>query len=313
MTSAAQPIRRSWQQVAADQDTVLTRWQARYRGMSEDAWQWKLDRRLWTPIFRGIVATHSGEVTPRQYRWAARLRIGQDGALIGDAALVELGFRLTALPVIDVGLADRPAGRALRMRPDGPIFRPRSVTGLADMVHPRPSLTVVRAPWAVLLAAALAPTDKAAEWRLAAVVQQGLTDVPALRRCLEQLPKLKRRALVLTVLDDVEFGAHAASELEFLRFCRRNGLPVPDQLQVKVRAGNRRLYVDACYTRRRVSVEVDGGHHRWVEQWDADVLRANDLAISAAGRGEVLLRFSAGNLRHEPERVAAQLRTALRG
>jgi hypothetical protein len=287
MTSAASQITRTWQQLAADQDTVLTRWQARYRGMSEDAWQWKLDKQLWTPILPGIVATHSGQVTPRQQRWAARLRIGQDGALIGDAALVELGFRLKDLPVIDVGLADRPAGKAAPMLSEGPLFRPRSVQGLASMLHPaRP---------------------------LAAVVQQGLATVPDLRRCLVELPKLKRRALVLTVLDDVELGAHAASELEFLRFCRGHGLPVPDELQVAVRAGSRKLYVDARYTRRRVSVEIDGGHHRWVEQWDADVLRANDLAISAAGKGEVLLRFSAGSLRHEPERVVAQLRLALLG
>jgi hypothetical protein len=313
MTSAASQITRTWPQLAADQDTVLTRWQARYRGMSEDAWQWKLDKQLWTPILPGIVATHSGQVTPRQQRWAARLRIGQDGALIGDAALVELGFRLKDLPVIDVGLADRPAGKAAPMLSEGPLFRPRSVQGLASMLHPARPLTVVRAPWAVLLSVALATTDKAAEWRLAAVVQQGLATVPDLRRCLVELPKLKRRALVLTVLDDVELGAHAASELEFLRFCRGHGLPVPDELQVAVRAGSRKLYVDARYTRRRVCVEIDGGHHRWVEQWDADVLRANDLAISAAGKGEVLLRFSAGSLRHEPERVVAQLRLALLG
>jgi hypothetical protein len=313
MTSPAPLIRRSWQQLAADQDTVLTRWQARYRGMSEDAWQWKLDKRLWSPIFPGIVATHSGEITARQFRWAARLRIGQDGALLGDAALVELGFRLKELPVIDVGLADRSAGQAIRMQPEGPLYRPRSVQRLSAMVHPARPLTVVRAPWAVLLAAALAPTDKAAEWRLAAVVQQGLTTVGDLRTCLAELPKLKRRALVLTVLDDVELGAHATSELDFLRFCRQHGLPVPDVLQKRLRAGNRTLYVDARYTRRKVNVEIDGGHHRWVEQWEADVLRANDLAISASGRGEVLLRFSAGNLRHDAARVAEQLRAALLG
>ena len=138
MTSAASQITRTWPQLAADQDTVLTRWQARYRGMSEDAWQWKLDKRLWTPILPGIVDTHSGEVTPRQQRWAARLRIGQDGALIGDAALVELGFRLKELPVIDVGLADRPAGKAAPMLSEGPLFRPRSVQRAGPLLDAAP-------------------------------------------------------------------------------------------------------------------------------------------------------------------------------
>ena len=124
------------------------------------------------------------------------------------------------------------------------------------------------------------------------------------------MPHLPRKALLREVLDDVELGAHAASELDFLRFLRRHGLPAPDRLQRPIRSGTLR-YLDAWWERQRVTAEMDGAHHRLVGVWDDDALRANDVVLVERHDRILLLRFTRGNLRHDELRVAAQLRKAL--
>ncbi len=183
----------------------------------------------------------------------------------------------------------------------------RALKGLvvATAVPPRVGV----AP-AVLHAAAWASSDRAAEWRVAASVQQRLVRPAHLRRQAEQMPGLRRRRLITAVLDDVEQGAHAASELEFLRFLRRAGLPAPDRLQRPVRANGLR-YLDAWWDRQRVAAELDGAHHRLVAEWEADVLRANQVVVAERRDRLVLLRFTTGNLRHDGPVVAAQLAAVL--
>src|SRR3954465_9608359 len=85
----------------------------------------------------------------------------------------------------------------------------------------RPYLRLVHAHAATLHAIAWAATDEAAEHRLTLAVQQRITTPLSLRLSLEQMPQLPRHALVVEVLADVELGATAQSELDFLRFCRR--------------------------------------------------------------------------------------------
>ncbi|MCW2499913.1 MAG: hypothetical protein JWN87_1589 [Frankiales bacterium] len=70
-----------------------------------------------------------------------------------------------------------------------------------------------------------------------------------------------------------------------------------------MRAGGVR-YLDARYRRQRVTVELDGAHHRLVGQWEADALRT--LHVLASARDEQLVRLTRGNLRHD-EPVVAQL------
>ncbi len=163
----------------------------------------------------------------------------------------------------------------------------------------------------MLHAAAWAASDRAAEWRVAAAVQQRLVLPQDLRRALIGLQRLPRRPLIATVLDDVEQGAHAAGELAFLRFLRTWRLPAPDRLQRPVRLSGLR-YLDAWWERQRVAAELDGAHHRSVGAWEDDVLRANDVIVAGRSAGTVLLRFTTGNLRHDADRVAAQLAAVLR-
>ena len=316
MAAAATPgaeLDRRWETVAEGQAGVLGRRQALLGGLSEDQWQWRLDRRRWRSVLPGVVATHSGEVTELQRAWAAVLYAGPGACLTGDAALAVHGMRTLPVGALQVAVPERRTVRPqVLVLPDcqAVAVEPRRVRDLERWRHPVRRPPSVRLALAVLHAASAAASDRAAEWRIAAAVQQRLVLPHELRRALDELPRLPRRPLVRTVLDDVELGAHAAGELDFLRFLRRHRLPPPDELQRPVRAGRLR-YLDAWWQRQRVAVEVDGAHHRSVAEWEADALRSNDVVLSSRHERVVLLRFTSGNLRHDADRVAAQLAAVL--
>ena len=308
------PRASAWQDVLAEQEGVLSRRQALLGGLSEDQWQWRLDAERWQSLTPGVVVSHTGPVTPRQLAWAAVLVAGAGACLSGDAALSAWGLPLGELTSLHVAVpADRVVvPRVLRSSGAAPVrVVPRRVKDLATWRHPARRPPAVRIEGAVLHAAAWASTDRAAEWRVAAAVQQRRTSAAALRTALAAVPRLPRHALVATVLDDVELGAHAAGEIAFLRFLRRWRLPAPDRLQRPLRFATVR-YLDAWWERPKVAAELDGAHHRGVGTWESDLLRANDVVVAGRQDGTTLLRFTTGNLRHDGERVAAQLAAALR-
>jgi very-short-patch-repair endonuclease len=286
--------------------------QARLGGLSEDQWQWRLDTGRWQSVLHGVAVAHSGEVTDRQRAWAAVLYVGRDARLSADAALIELGMRLSAPREIHVVSPREVVPQVFAREPDDDVVRvtPHRALRLEEWAHPVRQPPLLRAPVAALHAAAWASSDRAAEWRVAAAVQQRLVRVGDLRPVLQQMPRVHRRGLLREVLDDIEYGAHAASELDFLRFLRAHRLPRPDRLQRPVRTGKLR-YLDAWWERQRVNVEMDGTHHRTVGIWDEDALRANDVVLVERHDRILLLRFTRANLRHDAERVAAQLAQAL--
>jgi hypothetical protein len=196
-----------------------------------------------------------------------------------------------------------------RQRAPREFFRPHRIDAAA-MLHPVRQPPQLRVAPAVLHAASWARSDRAAEWRVAAAVQKKLVTVPLLRAALKDSPRSRRQAAVRLVLDDVELGAHARTELDFLAFLRRNDLPLPDRLQFKVRANGVR-YLDAWWDRQRVGAEIDGTHHMEVGTWDEDTLRTNEVLVAARDDRMLLLRVTAGNMRHKEAELAAQFRSAL--
>jgi hypothetical protein len=311
-TPLAQAAAPTWRELMSQQDGVLSRIQALAAGLSEDAWQWQIETGRWQRVLPGVAAGHSGDITDRQRAWAAVLHSGRGAALTGDAALIEHGMKLERPDVVHVAVPHQRVVRPQTMATGegDELLRPHRLRDLPTWLHPARSPSVLRVAPATLHAVAWAPSARAGEWRLAAVVQQRLARVGDLRAAVGEMPRLERRALIRDVLDDVELGAHAASELDFLRFLRRHGLPLPDRLQRPVRVGKLR-YLDAWWDKQRVTAEIDGAHHRSVAAWNADVLRANSVVIRERYDRVLLLRFTRGNLRHDELEVAGQLREAL--
>ena len=315
MTRArAVPPQLRWDEVLAAQGGVIARHQALAGGLTARQWQWRTADQ-WQPVLPGVAVAHTGRVSADEQAQAAVLYAGPGAHLTADAALVRFGMKLPPCSVLHLAV---PEGRVVRPQvlpsvgDERPVLvHPHQVRGLWQWSHPVRRPPVLRAPVAALHAAAWAPTDRSGEWRLAAAVQQRIVRPADLRAALDQLPRLRRRALLRAVLDDVEHGAHAASELALLRFLRQHRLPAPDRLQRPVRWGTVR-YLDAWWERQRVAAEMDGAHHRLVGTWDDDALRGNAVVLRERHDRVLLLRFTAGNLRHDAEVVAAQLRDALR-
>lgn len=124
---------------------------------------------------------------------------------------------------------------------------------------------------------------------------------------MAELPRLRRRKLILRTLDDIGGGAQALSELDFVQLCRRSGLPAPDLQRRRVDTSGRVRYLDVYWQRWRLHVEIDGAHHMDVRHWAADLRRQNAIWIA----GDRILRFPAWLVRGRPAEVADQLRAAL--
>lgn len=295
----------SYDELLDRQGGVLARRQALRGGLSEGAYAWRLARARWQLVLPGVVVSHSGSLTFEEKVQAAVLYGGPGAAVSGDALMHLTKRGRGAEPdVIDVAID------AERQIAPYAFFRPHRCSRLAELSHPVRVPHQIRIAPGVLHAAAWARTDRAAEWRVAAAVQGRLVTVPQLRSWLVELPRLHRRRAIRVVLDDVELGAHARTELDFLAFLRRNCLPLPDRLQFLVRAGGVR-YLDAWWERQRVAAEIDGAHHMEVGSWDEDTLRANGVLVAARFDRVMLLRVTAGNLRHKESELAAQFRAVL--
>jgi very-short-patch-repair endonuclease len=101
-------------------------------------------------------------------------------------------------------------------------------------------------------------------------------------------------------------GDRTRSDLErdFLRLCRRHGLPAPDEVNVKVG----RWTVDFLWRRQRVAVETDFfDYHRGRVAFQDD--RARELGLRR--HGFAIHRFSEVQIDDEPAEVATDLRDAL--
>jgi uncharacterized protein DUF559 len=119
------------------------------------------------------------------------------------------------------------------------------------------------------------------------------------------LVRRARRQAEFAELLDPSGSDRTRSDLEgdFLRLCRRHGIPTPE---VNVRVGA--LTVDFLWRRRRLAVETDSyAYHRGQVAFQDD--RARDLELRR--HGLEVRRYSELQVNESPAQVAADLREAL--
>lgn len=97
------------------------------------------------------------------------------------------------------------------------------------------------------------------------------------------------------------------AEHDFRTICLRGGLPAPTSPSVRRRRDGR-YYLDAAWREYDAACEIHGTPHMRVEQWSADLFRANEIVLA----GPRLLVFSSYAVRHEQEVVAEQIVALLR-
>lgn len=145
---------------------------------------------------------------------------------------------------------------------------------------------------------------------MAAAVQQNRVRAEDLEVAITGFPRLRHRALLRLAIADIGGGSQALSEIDFVRLCRRHGLPDPTRQAVRREPSGRRRYLDASWRRRDgrlIVAEVDGALHLAPKRWWDDQLRQNELALADA----LVLRFPTVIIRTDDALVADQVRRAL--
>jgi len=158
--------------------------------------------------------------------------------------------------------------------------------------------------------AAVWSRDVRRAWRvLVAPVQARRLRPAEIRAELERAGKVRHRQSLGLLLADLEGGAQALSEVEFLRFCRRHGFPRP-RCQARLDSAGRRRCLDAEFRSRSgrpVRAEIDGGIHLKLEVRARDTIKDNDLHVD----GELVLRYASISIYTDDPDAVRQIRAAL--
>lgn len=264
----------------------------------------QLDAGRWRRWGRAIVL-HNGPLSRTEQCFVARAHGAPGSILTAFTALELVGLQGWSRPEIHVLT---PHGARNSGRCPFPV---RFLEVGRATVPRRHRLSATHIPrQAVVVAAGLLASERAACGLVIATVQQRISAVASIRGALELAPTVRHRKMLRLVLDDVEQGADALSEIDFVRLCRRHRLPAPEQQAVRRAPGGRRRYLDASWRRpdgRTLAVEVDGAVHLSQRRWWDDQARQNEIVLADT----VLLRYPSVVIRTDPAIVADQLRRGL--
>ncbi len=264
-----------------EQGGTISRRQVFAEGGNDTLIERMVRRRLWRPVHPGVYVDHTGVPSHEQVRTAAVL-YAWPAALGGESALIAHGSA-TVVPACVTVAIDH--SRRVRPRPGMRIVR------LDDLQHkvlwnrqpPRLRLEV-----AVLHVASerlAARGESAAVAALADACQQRLTTPERLLTTVVDLPTLRGRGFLRSVLDDVATGAFSVLEHQYLtRVERPHGLPRGCR-QRGFRQGGRKGFRDVHYVDQCTLVELDGrlGHEWASDQWDdleRDLWSATELLMT---------------------------------
>jgi hypothetical protein len=119
--------------------------------------------------------------------------------------------------------------------------------------------------------------------------------------------RIRHKQVLREAVGDAALGAHALGELDLAKMCRRFGLAEPHRQRKRRDASGIWRYLDAEWdltTSDHVVLEVDGGHHMDVGQWEADIVRERSIVVG----GKRVIRATNYEVRHEPDLLVRDLR-----
>lgn len=274
------------------------------RGWSWEATRAQLYAGRWQRIGRAIVM-HNGQPTHGELRAAALINVGPRAVLTAFTGLQAWGLRGWERESIHVLV---PRGARVRRPPELDMRIHYTDRWAASPRHDGRALH--RPAAAALLAASTFANARPACAILAATVQQRLARPHDLLAAVTESPRVRHRAALLAATHDIAQGAHALSEIDFARLCRKAGLPPPTRQSIRKEPSGRRRYLDVEWDLpdgHKLVVEVDGALHLTVERWWSDQLRQNELAIVR----DVVLRYPSVIVRCEQKTVIEQLTRVL--
>jgi hypothetical protein len=300
-------LRASLAELGQEQCAVARRDQLSDRGLPGYVVESMLAASRWRSQGTLVIVMHNGPLAREQTLWTAVLNAGSLAALAARTAAGAQGLEGWPADCVEIVVprgCTVPAGLAFPVK----VHESRRFT--VNDLHSGRALPQVRMERALVDGASWSRSPRTACGLLAAGVQQRATTASRLRSELESAGAIRHRNLLLRALTDIEGGAQAMSELDFLQFCRRNGLPRPRLQVVRLDHLGRRRYLDATFRRADgglVRVEVDGALHLVVRTYWDDMSRGNELAIN----DERVLRFASYVIHANDPAAVDQLRRAL--
>lgn len=253
--------------------------------------------------FGTAVVLHNGPLTQHQRERVAVINCGPRAvptSFTAAAAWGLTGWDRADVHVLAPGGTTRPPIRGLV------LHRTRDWERADIAVH----RGLHRLAPALLIAAASFRSERPGCGLLAAAVQQRLVRPVELRRALDAAPRVRHRRALLLATHDIAQGAAALSEIDFVRLCRRFGLPLPTHQAIRIEPSGRRRYLDVEWRLpdgRIVAAEIDGALHLSSATWVDDQMRQNEVVIG----GTLLLRYPTVVVRSAPLMVARQLARVL--
>jgi hypothetical protein len=290
-----------WAALARRQLGLIARRQLNELGVDADRVRNQVAARRWTVRSATVISTFTGPLGWRERVWLGALHAG-GGALVGGLSALEWhGLKgwhrddVTVLVDDELSFDPVPGIRFFRTRRPLPDMRAAGVDVPLCRIEP-----------AALLFAGYERSFRTGVGVLAAVVQQGLTNADRLLGEIELMRPLRRARAFRTALLDIQGGARSLAELDVGRLCRRANLPVPRRQTRRRDAAGRLRYTDCEWLLADGTVlilEVDGAFHMDVAHWEDDLARQRRLS----GRGRIIVRCTARELRDDPDAVLADL------
>ncbi len=298
--SMSAQILRSVRDLAHAQSGVIARRQLLDAGMTR--WQIlaQLNARRWKAHGRQTIAVHTGDLDAASMRWFAVFEAGPRSAIDGDSALVAAGLVGWSSDLVRVSV---PRG-APAVRRTGLMVRQTRRLHRDDIVGA--GVPRVRPPVAAVRAALWARSDRQAATILAMTVQQHVATAESIGVALLAVKRHRRLKMLRAVILDLMGGSESLGELDFLRLCRRNGLPTPDR-QVIRKGSSGSYHLDVYWQVFRLVVEIDGIHHLSAGAVVADAIRHNDITLDA----DVVLRIPLLGMRVAEHEFMGQIRQGL--
>ena len=266
----------------------------------------QVDGHRWQQLNERVLCLHNGPLTRRQQIWAALLSASPMAAL-GGLTMLEMR-RLRGFDTESVHVLIPQGSRVLEV--PGVTVVPHPVRRMpVNDIRLFDDLRVTLPSRSVVDAATWTPDHMTANRLLIAGVQQLRIPPALLKRELLARKTVRHRRVLLLLCNDLEGGAEALSEVEFLAFCRRHGFPRPT-LQVRMDGVGRRRYLDATFTRPDGStfgVEIDGGIHLQLKTKARDDLKDNYAKLAR----RLVLRYASVLIYMDDAEAVQQIRAAL--
>lgn len=290
--------------LAQRQRGALRRDQLRAVGVSWAYAVRQIDAQRWTEHGLNMLLCSNASPTRDQLKWLAVMDVSGLSALASHTALEEFGFRPFATEARDLHLLVQRGATYARL--DGVVHHESRRLHALHVVTPA-ALPATRPARSAIDAAAWQRWPRFACAMLASVVQQGLCTPAQLDRTLAVVGRVRHKAHMRLALIDIATGAHTLGETDVATLCRRFSLRPPDRQRRRRDASGHWRYLDCEWDLEdgsTVVLEVDGGHHRLVEHWEADMKRERKVI---RGRRTVL-RATNYEVRHDQAEVADDLR-----